>query len=84
MPYLLGGIVFRQVDDHALRKLRSVPPLLETLYLERAKGLLTNTDHTIPEMAVNSGFGAPEYLAQVFRREMRGSPLKYRVQIRGG
>lgn len=57
---------------------------IRRVHLERAKELLTNTDHTIPEVAANSGFGSPEYLAQVFRREVGVSPLKYRAQIRGG
>ncbi|EMI57759.1 AraC family transcriptional regulator [Rhodopirellula sallentina] len=63
---------------------RSPAAEIRRVHLERAKDLLTNTDQPIPEVARRSGFGSPEYLAQVFRREFNISPLKYRIQIRGG
>jgi LacI family transcriptional regulator len=75
----------RQLERDFQRVLSRTPAAeIRRVHLERAKDLLTNTDHTIPEVAVNSGFGSPEYLAQVFRRDVGVSPLKYRTQIRGG
>lgn len=75
----------RQLERDFQRVLSRTPAAeIRRVHLERAKALLTNTDHTIPEIAVNSGFGSPEYLAQVFRRDEGVSPLKYRARIRGG
>ena len=84
---VLGAVpVSRRQLERDFQSVLSRTPAAEIrrVHLERAKELLTNTDHTIPEVAVNSGFGSPEYLAQVFRRQVGVSPLKYRVQIRGG
>ncbi|TWT67859.1 Xylose operon regulatory protein [Crateriforma conspicua] len=63
---------------------RSPAAEIRRVHLERAKALLVDTDRTIPEVADRAGFGSPEYLSQVFRREFGITPLKYRIQIRGG
>ncbi|NLF99670.1 MAG: helix-turn-helix domain-containing protein [Lentisphaerae bacterium] len=46
--------------------------------MEQAKTLLETTDLPVPDVAEQSGFGSPEYLAAVFRRAFGLTPLKYR------
>lgn len=77
--------VSRRELERGFQRVLSRTPAAEIrrVHLERAKNLLSNTDLAIPDVARNSGFGSPEYLAQVFRREIGVSPLKYRMQIRG-
>lgn len=50
--------------------------------LERARMLLETTDLAIPAVAERSGFGSPEYLAQIFRSTFGLTPLKYRRTVR--
>lgn len=55
---------------------------IRRVHLERAKELLQKTDLPIPDIAEASGFGSPEYLAYVFRTELKRTPLRYRKEIR--
>jgi LacI family transcriptional regulator len=50
-------------------------------HLEAAKKLLGETDMRIPEIADAAGFGSPEYMAYVFRRELGLNPRRYRKDI---
>ncbi len=50
--------------------------------IERACELLTTTDMPVPEVAEKSGFGSPEYLSFIFRKELGQTPLKYRRSAR--
>ncbi len=68
---------FRQVLD------RSPAEELRRLRLERAKELLARTDMPIPRVAAASGFGSPEYLAGVLKKDTGLTPLKYRSLARG-
>ncbi len=49
----------------------------------KAELLLEQSDLPIYEVAERSGFGSPEYLTVVFRREKKQSPLKYRRKFSG-
>lgn len=55
---------------------------IRRLRLEQAKTLLETTDLPVPDVAEQSGFGSPEYLAAVFRRDVGLTPLKYRRTAR--
>lgn len=61
---------------------RSPASEIRRLRLEQARGLLETTDMTVPEVAEKSGFGSPEYLAFIFRKELGLTPLKYRRAAR--
>jgi LacI family transcriptional regulator len=50
--------------------------------LKQAKRLLSQTDMTIPDVAIASGFGSPEYLAYAVKHDTGLSPLKFRSQVR--
>lgn len=89
-----GNIQVRHVAQHAGVSRRVLERLfMETLgrapaaeirrvRLARAKELLADTDLPIPEIAEAAGFGSPEYLAYVLRREAGETPLKYRKRVR--
>lgn len=62
---------------------RSPAEELRRLRLERAKELLARTDMPIPRVAAASGFGSPEYLAGVLKKDTGLTPLKYRSLARG-
>lgn len=61
---------------------RSPAQEIRRAHLEQARELLEQTDLPIPEVAESSGFGSPERLAVVFRKELGQSPLRYRKSIR--
>lgn len=62
---------------------RTLGDEIARVHFERAKLLLATTDMPIPKVADASGYGSPEYLAAVFRKQMGRSPLKYRIQLQG-
>lgn len=49
--------------------------------LARAKRLLAETDMPVPEVARLAGFGSREYLAAVFKSELKLSPRQYRNRM---
>ncbi len=61
---------------------RSPASEMRRIRIEQAKNLLANTDLPIPDVAEQSGFGSPEYLAFIFRRSFGLTPLKYRRSAR--
>lgn len=61
---------------------RSPASEIRRIRIEQAKNLLATTDLPIPEVAEQSGFGSPEYLAFIFRRAFGLTPLKYRRSAR--
>ncbi|MDY0166438.1 MAG: DNA-binding transcriptional regulator [Thermoguttaceae bacterium] len=56
---------------------------IRRVHLERARELLAETNLAIPLVAQKSGFGSPEYLAYIFKKETGLSPRQYRTQVRG-
>ena len=65
--------IFQRSPGEEIRRVR----------VERAKQLLAETDLPIPRVAEMAGFGSNAYLADLFHRTMRISPLRYRKQVRG-
>ena len=61
---------------------RSPAQVIRRAHLEHARKLLEQTDIPMPDVAEASGFGSPERLAVVFRKELGQSPLRYRKEIR--
>jgi len=51
--------------------------------LRKAQELLLNTDMPVPELAEAAGFGSPEYMAYVFRKECNMTPVEYRRRVSG-
>ena len=49
--------------------------------LERAKQLLCETGLGVARVARLAGFSSPEYMARVFQREERVTPLGYRRRV---
>ncbi len=74
----------RRALERRFREILGRTPAAEIrrAHFERAKQLLVETDLPIPDVAHAAGFGSPEYLAYIFRRETGSTPLKYRRQIR--
>ena len=56
---------------------------IAAMHLQRARRLLEKTDLPIPQVAMASGYGSPEYMATVFKRMMGITPLKYRARAKG-
>lgn len=61
---------------------RSPASEIRRVHIERARDLLVNSDMAIPEVAEQSGFGSPEYLSFILRKELGQTPLKYRRTAR--
>ncbi len=51
--------------------------------LRKAQELLLNTDMLVPELSEAAGFGSPEYMAYVFRKECNMTPVEYRRRVSG-
>ena len=52
--------------------------------LDRVRVLLAETTMSVAEIAAEAGFGAPEYMTAMFRREFGTTPLRYRKDARVG
>jgi len=76
MGFVPSAIRFAQVLG------RAPAEEIRRLHLERAKPLLAETSMPIPDVAQSAGFGLPEYLAYVFRKDVRMSPRDYRRPTR--
>jgi AraC-like DNA-binding protein len=65
---------------HIVQRLTNTTPLahLTRLRLDRARGLLRDTDRAVTDIALSCGFGSSQYFATVFRRETGRSPRGYR------
>ncbi len=51
---------------------------IRSIRLSHAKDLLTQTDHTIAEVALKCGFKDPAYFSNVFRQEVGVAPSEWR------
>ena len=93
--YACQGIKTEQVADHvgvSRSSLESyfreelgcsVHDLIMSVKLEAAKAGLENSDRSIEDVALFSGFTSLEYLHVVFRRELGCTPREYRKRVRG-
>jgi AraC family transcriptional regulator len=52
--------------------------------VERAKGLLAETDRSITEIAMDLGFSTSAYFTAVFHRETGTTPSDFRRQLEEG
>jgi LacI family transcriptional regulator len=78
-----AGVSRRLLERRFLQMLgRSPAAEIRRAHLERAKRLLGETDMPIAEISDVSGFGSPEYFADLFHRQMKMTPLKYRREVR--
>jgi LacI family transcriptional regulator len=78
-----AGISRRSLERRFSQVLgRSPAEEIRRHHLEVAKKLLGDTDMRIPEIADAAGFGSPEYMAYVFRRELGLNPRRYRKNIK--
>lgn len=87
------GISVKQVLEHTtlsrsslerrVRKLLGHSPQQEirNCQLKQVRSLLTKTDMSIEQIAINCGFEHPEYLHVVFKREMNMTPGDYRKAL---
>ncbi len=62
---------------------RSPAQEIRRVRLERSKRLLAETDMSVPEVAIASGFGSSEYLSYAFKQATGVTPHKFRTQTRG-
>lgn len=78
-----AGVSRRVLERRFAEQLGRTPAEeIRRLHFERAKELLAGTDLSIPDVAEAAGIGSPEYLAYLFRENMKVTPLQYRKQIR--
>ncbi len=78
-----AGISRRSLERRFSQVLsRSPAEEIRRHHLEVAKKLLAETSMRIPEVADAAGFGSPEYMAYVFRRELGLNPRRYRKDKR--
>jgi len=61
---------------------RGIGEEIRRSHMERAKGLLSETEMPISLVATNSGFSEPKQLSAVFRQEMEMTPTEYRRRSR--
>jgi LacI family transcriptional regulator len=76
--------VARRGLERRFRKLLGRSPLdeIHRVKIERAKGLLVNTDLAIPAVARAAGFGSPQRLGAIFRQHTGVSPHIFRRDSR--
>lgn len=76
--------VSRRILEKRFLKLLNRTPHAEILNarLNRVRQLLTDTELSLEEIAVRSGFEHPEYLSVVFKRELGLTPRDYRRRHR--
>ena len=74
----------RRLEQRFQKVLNRTPAAeIRRVHFERAKRLLAESDMPIPDVAVASGFGSPEYLAYAFKCETGSTPLKFRNVVHG-
>ncbi len=69
---------------HAFRREYNVSPInyLIAKRTQESRFLLSNTDHSLSQIAQILGFSSPSYFSQSFRRIEGMSPLEYRKNVR--
>jgi LacI family transcriptional regulator len=69
---------FRKAVGHSINE------EMQQLHFQRARQLLLETDFSLKRIAELSGFGSQSYMAQMFRRKLSTTPLRYRREHRSG
>ena len=71
---------------HAFKKEYNTSPIsyLIARRIQESRFLLTETDHTLSQIAQILGFSSLSYFSQTFRRQEGVSPLEYRRRSRRG
>ncbi|WP_420397260.1 GlxA family transcriptional regulator [Nioella sp.] len=73
----------RQVDRLFAKHIRKSPALYyRDIRLDRARGLVTQTDLKISEIAVASGFASPVHFSRAYKARFGLSPVRDRVEGR--
>ncbi|MDD5350475.1 MAG: helix-turn-helix domain-containing protein [Chthoniobacteraceae bacterium] len=79
-----AGISRRVLERRFKEVLGSTPAAhIRRCHLDRAKQLLSGTALSMPDVAEASGFGSAAYMAFIFRKELRITPMNYRRSARG-
>lgn len=82
---LKAGLSRRVLERRFMEVLKRSPAeYIRRARLDRAKLLLAKTDLSIEQVAESSGFGSPEYFAQMLRADTGMSPRRYRHKLRSG
>lgn len=84
-PYLDIAMICRETGisrSNLYRYLKEVTDmtpkgLIRHMRLDRAVGLMKDTDQGVAEIAICSGFNSPAYFAQCFKAEFGCSPSEY-------
>jgi LacI family transcriptional regulator len=78
----VAGLSRRVLERRFAELLRTSPGgHLIRARLERVRLLLTQTSLPIGELAERCGFGTPEYMTSLFRRNFGSTPLRYRKEM---
>lgn len=56
--------------------------IIHEFVLEKAKSLLTNTNHTVSEISYQLGFEYPNYFSRLFKRKTKLSPSEFRKSVK--
>lgn len=56
--------------------------IIHEIVLEKAKRLLTNTNHTVSEISYQLGFEYPNYFSRLFKRKTKLSPSEFRKSVK--
>ncbi len=84
----LAGLVHinKYYLSHAFRKEFNTSPIsyLISRRIQESRFLLTETDHSLSQIAQILGFSSLSYFSQCFRRQEGMSPMEYRRQRRSG
>ncbi|MEM9021234.1 MAG: XylR family transcriptional regulator [Planctomycetota bacterium] len=78
--------VSRRTLEKAFRQhlQRSILDEVQRVRLQRVKELLAHTDFSMRQIATQAGFASPQYLHQIFRKELGTTPGDYRKQHTAG
>ena len=78
-----AGVSRRMLERRFLELMHRTPAdEIRRVHLERAQRLLVETDLPMTDVAESSGFSSQAYFADIFRRHLGLTPMKYRKQNR--
>ena len=80
----LSGLNSRTLNRHFQRATRTTPmAYVRQIRLDQATDLLKNTNLSISEVALQSGFSEADYFARLFKRRYQLTPTEFRRSVRG-